>query len=213
METGRKHSNMNLQKLKEAEGFFLRKYPGGFAHPDMLAIGKKHKMEQMIAFAQENFKKSKFKDTSTILENMVKLVSRSSMVSMFEKPKFRDLVATLSPAERHDLVKGLKNFLHGDQQLGFELMVEVLKPYKLAKWSLITIIPNYYFPDTEVFVKPTTAKGVIQYFELENLTYKPTPTWDFYNKYRETILEMKEHIDDSLLTSNAAFCGFLMMSI
>ena len=52
---------MNLQKLKEAEGFFLRKYPEGFQDPEMLAIGKKHKMEQMINFAQDNFKKSKFK--------------------------------------------------------------------------------------------------------------------------------------------------------
>ena len=92
-------------------------------------------------------------------------------------------------------------------------MVEILKTGKLAKWSLVTILPNYYHPDEEVFVKPTTAKGIIAHFELENLEYKPTPTWAFYQRYKNTILKMKTNIDESLAPNNAAFCGFLMMSL
>lgn len=208
---------MNLQKLKEAEAFFLSQYPEGFSHPDMIAIGKKHKMDQMIAYAQEHFKpesfNKNFNQVIEISEHVVKQVGRASMVSRFEKPKFRDMVNTLSPHEREDLVFGLECLLHGDQEQGFELTVSLLKTYKLAKWSLITIIPNYYRPNEEVFVKPTTAKGVIKYFELDCLEYKPTPSWDFYRRYRDAILEMKSHVTSDLSPSNAAFCGFLMMSI
>lgn len=204
---------MNIQKLQQAQAMFLAKYPNGFMHPEMQAVGKKHKVEKMVALAQECFGKSKFRDRKAIIENMVKVISRSSMVSMFEKPKFRDTVLLMKEDELKALSNGLKNFLHGNQQKGFEAMTSALRPYKLAKWSLITIIPNYYHPDDEIFVKPTTAKGVIKYFELEGLEYKPAPTWEFYQKYRENILEMKSKADETLKPNNAAYCGFLMMSM
>ena len=204
---------MNIKKLKDAESRFLKKYPGGFAHPDMVAIGKKHKVQQMVALAQESFKKRHFSEPHTIASQMVKVVSRSSMVSMFEKPKFRDMVNDASSDVVVSLTAGLKKLLHANQQKGFETMVDTLQPYKLAKWALVTIIPNYYRPDDEVFVKPTTAKGVIDYFELQGLQYKPLPSWDFYENYREAILTMKSKVDPLITTNNAAFCGFLMMSI
>ena len=79
---------MNLEKLKQAEFWFLNRYPAGFLDPEMAAIGKKHKMEKMITLTQESFAKKNFRDTSNIIENMIKIVSRSSMVSVFEKPAF-----------------------------------------------------------------------------------------------------------------------------
>jgi len=204
---------MNIDKLKEAEAQFLSHYPGGFADPEMMKIGKKHKVQQMTELAQDSFRKSYFKDPRIITDSMVKVVGRSSMVSMFEKPKFRDFVSMQNNADIRTLSDGLKNQLHGNAQKGFEAVVSLLLTQKLAKWSLVTIIPNYFHPDTEVFVKPTTAKGVIKHFELEGVVYKPFPTWDFYERYREIILEMREKVDPSLAPSNAAFCGFLMMSL
>lgn len=204
---------MNLTKLKQAEQQFFTRYPLGFSDPDMLLIGKKHKMDSMIASARENFAPKQFKDVFTVADAMSKVVSRSSMVSLFEKPKFRDLVAGLDNKRRQQLTAGLHKFLHGDQQAGFEQMLELLGEAGLAKWSLLTIIPNYYAPNDEVFIKPTTAKGVIAWFELENLQYSPRPSWEFYAGYREAILAMRTKVDRSLAPNNAAFCGFLMMSM
>ena len=204
---------MNQKKLQHAEALFLQKYPEGFSNPEMQALGKKHKVEKMVSLSQESFAKANFKDNHEVAESMIKVVSRSSMVSMFEKPKFRDYVRSLDTNELKPLVNGLKGFLHGDQQKGFEAMVASLKPAKLAKWSLITIIPNYYFPDDEVFVKPTTAKNVLKYFEIDDPVYKPTPSWDFYKKYRKLINDSKGLVDSSLSPSNAAFSGFLMMTV
>jgi hypothetical protein len=204
---------MNINRLKAAENEFLIRFPQGFASPEMQEIGKKHKMEKSVADAQEFFNEERFSKPQQIAEDMVKTVSRSSMVSLFEKPKFRDYVKAMTHDEREALAFSLKDFLYGDQEYGFHTMRDLLLPVKLAKWSLMTIIPNYVKPNQEVFVKPTTAKGVINLFELENLAYKPTPSYDFYHEYRRQILEMKSLVDPILTPSNAAFSGFLMMSL
>ncbi len=203
---------MNLQKLKTAEKQFLKAYPGGFKHPVMQALGEKHMMGRTVEMAQEYFARKNFGDARAVAQNMVKIVTKSSMVSLFEKPRFRDEVAAMTPAQVAALAEGLKGLLHGNQQRGFEKLVSVLKPMKLAKWTLLTVVPNYYRPHDEVFIKPTTAKGVVEYFELKGLTYSAQPTWAFYAAYRDAILEMKSKVDPSLAPSNAAFSGFLMMT-
>ena len=204
---------MNKTKLKAAEASFLKRYPEGFDHAEMAALAKKHKMEQMISMARNSFAKRAFSDPATVIEDMVTMIGKSSMISMFEKPKFREFAHSLSSAEISRLCSGLKLFLHGDQERGFDDMLQVLQSGKLAKWSLITIVPNYYAPDDEVFVKPTTAKGIIDWFELKNLKYSPKPSFEFYSEYRRNILDMRKRVRSCLAPNNAAFCGFLMMSL
>jgi hypothetical protein len=84
--------------------------------------------------------------------------------------------------------------------------------HDLVRGSL-TIIPAYSAPSKEVFVKPTTAKGVIKHSEVEDLLYKPAAIWAFYTAYRMLINRSKKKVDKRLSPSNAAFSGFLMMSI
>ncbi|HJS19240.1 MAG TPA: hypothetical protein VJ785_10855 [Anaerolineales bacterium] len=204
---------MNIEKLKQAEEAFFDRYPGGFDNPEMIAIRKKHKLDKMIELTQESFAKRNFKLPDLIVENMIKVITRSSLISVFEKPKFRDFARSLPPAGRNELSGGLRELLHGDQQTGFETMLGVLKRGKLAKWSLISVCPAYFGPQVEVFVKPTTAKDIIKTFELENLHYMPSPTWNFYEEYRAAINTMKLKVDVSLSPYNIAFTGFLMRSM
>lgn len=204
---------MNLDKLKQAEEKFFQLYPGGFEHPDMKTIAKKHKMDKLITQAQEVFAADQFEDPKAIVQAMSKMVSRSSMISLFEKPKFRDFTATLHHQHETILASGLKEMLWGNQEQGFNMMLDVLLEGKLAKWSLISILPVYHKPFQEVFVKPTTAIGVIQQFELDSLVYHPRPSWEFYDEYRRIINEMKSKVDSRLAPNNAAFTGFLMMSM
>ena len=76
----------------------------------------------------------------------------------------------------------------------------------------MTIVMHHYRPQVDVFVKPTTTKNVIRQFELDDLVYRPRPSWGFYAAYRDAISEMKRHVHPSLSPNNAAFTGFLMMS-
>lgn len=211
--SAKNNGSMNLKKLKQAEAAFLASYPLGFEDPEIQVVGKKHNMNRMVGQVRESFVKARFNDPRIIVEDMVRYIGRSSMISLFEKPKFRDLVRSLNSAESEALSSGFSNMLHGKRQMGFEMVLSILQSRKLAKWSLLTILPVYFHPQSEVFVKPTTAKGVIDYFELSGLTYRPLPSWEFYSGYRRQILDMKSRVSPSLSPNNAAFTGFLMMSL
>ncbi len=204
---------MNIANLRKAERAFLERYPAGFESPEMVEVGKKHRMEQMTALARECFGKDAFANPQKIAEDMIKIVSRASMVSPFEKPKFRDFVKSLNQADTGRLAAALKLLIHGDQPRGFGELVELLWEGKIAKWSLVTVVPVYYAPNDEVFVKPTTAKGIVRDFADGELVYKPQPTWEFYNAYRQLITNLKKEADPSLSPSNPAFTGFLMVSM
>lgn len=204
---------MNLKKLKLAEKMFFSRYPGGYDNPEIRAISDKHKIEKMIELVLEYFGKKNFNDPVLIVENIAKIITRSSLVSVFEKVKFRDFIYTLEISERYKLSAGLKDMLFGDQRRGFESMVEVLQSGNMAKWPILTVIPNYYYPEKEVFIKPTTAKGVIEHFELKDIKYSPKPSWEFYEKYRAVIMDMKSKVGSGITRNNAGFCGFLMSSI
>jgi hypothetical protein len=193
---------------------FLRQYPGGFNNPEIVARRvKKHKPEQMIALAQESFSKEKFERPELISQNMIKMINRSSIISVFEKPKFRDVANALSLHDREFLSVGLEQLLYGNEQTGFEMILDLMKSHRLAKWSLMTVCQTYFHPQRDVFIKPNTVKGVIAYFELEDLHYKPTPSWDFYEAYRAAFFEMKSRVDPLLSPTNPAFSGFLWMTI
>ena len=204
---------MNLERLYTAQTVFLDRYPGGFAHPDMVEIGKKHRVDKIAEQTQSLLAKPVFKSQAQALENIVKTVTRSSMVSMFEKPKFRDYVNGLSRDDRGSLSEGFRKMLHGNQEKGFNEVLDILIEGKLAKWSLMTICSLYMHPEVDVFVKPTTTKRVISYLELEDVVYKPRPSWEFYARYRDIINDLKGMVDPSLGPNNAAFTGFLMVTL
>lgn len=204
---------MNYTKLKQAEEAFLDRYPGGFDNMEIQAIRKKkHNVDKMIAFAQESFAKRNFKLPDLIIENVIKTIGRSSVISVFEKAKFRDFANLLLPQDRLFLSNGFKELLHGSEQSGFEAILDLLRSHKLGKWSLMTICQTYFHPQKDVLVKPTTVKNIIRYFELDHLQYKPTPTWQFYDSYRATIHEMKSKVNPSLSPTNAGFSWFLLLS-
>jgi len=204
---------MNLVKLKRAEEMFLDRYPGGFENPEIVAIRKKrHNVDKMVGLAQESFSKRRFEESDQVIQNMLKVVSQSSVISVFEKPRFKDFVYSLSSKDRILLANGLQALLRGKQQKGFQTILDLLKSSKLAEWPLMTIYQTYFHSHRDVFVKPTTVKGIIEYFELKDLHYKPIPSWAFYDEYRSTILEMKSKVDGSLSPTNLAFSWFLLLS-
>lgn len=204
---------MNKRKLKEAEERFFSRYPEGFSDPMILEISKKHRVEKMNKLAQDSFAMEQFENPGAIVDSMNRIISQSALISVFEKPKFKELVKAMGDIEKVRLAHGLKEFLYQDQKYGFEQMAALMEEYKLAKWPLLTVCPIYFRPEAEVYVKPTAAKGIIEYFELEGIHYSPRPSFEFYQAYREHINQMKKEVSPSLPSDNAAFCGFLMMAM
>jgi len=204
---------MNLKKLKIIEEHFFETYPKGFEDESLAKIVKRHNVDKLTTFAQEAFSKEKFTNPQQIVEDMTKIVSRSSMISLFEKPKFRDAMKAMS-IERKDMLSiGLEEMLHGSFKNGFNIVLDILTEEKLAKWSLISVIPYYFAPKKHIFIKPTTTKNVLIYFNIEELVYKPRPSYAFYRNYKKVINSMKKDVNKKLTDNNAKFTGFLMMGM
>jgi len=205
---------MNVTKLRQAEASFLQRYPGGFADPGLDSIRKRHNIDKLSAFTRESFSRSSFNRPELICEALVKVISRSSMVSRFEKPKFKSFMAALNSHEKEALAASVERRLYGRQKRqGFEEILGMLAHHKLAKWAVISAVPFYFAPNKEAFVKPTTAKGIIRYLELPDLHYAPLPSWDFYRGYLQLLADIKKQVVPTLTGNNAAITGFMMMSI
>jgi len=202
---------MNWDRLKQGEEDFLRTYPGGFAHPDMQEISRKHHPDKMRRMAAERLAPGKFREPVILADSVIRIVTASSMISVFDKPRFRDEIRRLDARKTAALARGMEQLLHGDQGKGFDTVRDLLAELKLARWPLMTVCPVYLHPYRQVFVKPTTAKNIITYFQVPGLVYRSRPEYDFYRSFRELILEMKSRVDSSLSPDNAAFTGFLMM--
>jgi hypothetical protein len=204
---------MNYEKLREAEANFLQAYPAGFADPALQPIRKKHNVDKLVEFTRENLTRVNCKRPQFIAETLLKIISRSSMISRFEKPRFREFLESLTSEDKTALAYALEQRLFGRKQQGFEALLGMHQHYKIAKWAVISAVPFYFAPRREVFVKPTTAKGILAFLEVEDLHYNATPSWEFYKGYQSLIADIKKHVSPSLSPSNAALTGFLMMSM
>jgi hypothetical protein len=204
---------INIEKLKTLENEFLSIYPEGFASKDMIKLGKKHNVGKVSEYVIETCKNENLNLGLDIIPDLVKIVTKSSMVSVFEKMRFRDLIRELSEEEKLLLVNAIQENIYGDEEAGFNELVFLLKPYKLAKWTIISAFRAYYYLEFDVFMKPTTIKKIVSFLEIYDIKYTPTPNYYFYTKYRDYINEMKNAVSKSLSPNNPAFSGFLMMAI
>ena len=204
---------MNLKKLKYMEEEFLTFYPTGFEDVKFFPTMKKFNPSKLEEFTKESFTKENFTNPNLIIESFFKIIQKSALVSLFDKLKFRDMFLTLTSYEKDMLSIELYELLHGNQRNGFDGLVEFLSQYSLAKWTIISVILYYNDRQKEYFIKPTTTKNVIKYFEIKDLVYKPTPNFEFYNSYKRVLNEMKKNVHKSLQPDNAAFTGFLRIAM
>lgn len=204
---------MNLEKLKELELEFLYRYPKGFEDAHFFPTMKKFKPEKLEEFAKVNLKKENFSNPNLVVEGFFKTIQKSVLVSLFDKLKLKDVIESLNSYEKDILSIEIYELMYGDKKEGFEGLVEFLSEYKLAKWTIISVVPYCINRQTEYFIKPTTTKNIIEYFELKDLIYKPKPSFEFYENYTKVLDEMKSNIDKTLTFDNVAFTGFLKVGI
>ena len=203
---------MNIERLLEAQAEFLQVYPLGFDDPGIAAIRKKHNVPKLAAFAAEHLSRAHVGNPRAVVNAAATIIARSSMVSRFEKPPFRAFIDAMSSADQDAFAAAMAQRLYGNRRKGFEALVEMLAPHKIAKWAVVSAIPFYVAPKREAFVKPTTAKGIVKLLEASDLVYRPRPDWAFYSGYRDLLAQVRRHVDPSLAPSTAALSGFLMMS-
>jgi hypothetical protein len=204
---------MNIEKLKNIEEEFLFQYPRGFEDEKIFPTMKKFNPLKLEEFTKESFKKENFSNPNLVVDAFFKIIQKSVLVSLFDKLKFRDMLSGLTSYEKDMLSIEIYELLHGNQKDGFDGLVEFLEQYKLAKWTIISVVLYYNNRQKEYFIKPTTTKNIIKYFEIKDLVYKPKPSFEFYDSYKKVLNEMKKNVDKTLSFDNAAFTGFLRIGM
>ena len=204
---------MNIEKLKEYEAEFLEQYPNGFDDRNFSTIMKTFNPIKLEEFAKDALKKENFQNPSLVVDGFLKVVQKSVFVSVFDKLKLKDMIATLNSYEKDMLSIEIYELLYGNKKKGFEGLVEFLSEYKLAKWTIISVVPYCINRHQDYFIKPTTTKNIIKTFELEDCIYKTKPSFEFYDKYTKALDIMKSSIDKSLSPDNVGFTAFLKVAI
>ena len=204
---------MNLVKLKDLESEFLCRYPKGFEDEHFFPTIKKFNPEKLEEFAKDALKKENFSNPNLLIEGFFKTIQKSVMVSLFAMLKLKDAISSLNFYEKDMLSIEIYELLYGNKKEGFEGLVEFLAQYNLAKWTIISVAPYCLNRHSEYFIKPTTTKMIIKYFELKELIYKPKPSFEFYENYSKALDEMKSNLHDSLTFDNVAFTSFLKVAI
>jgi len=204
---------MNINRLKVLESKFFAMYPEGFMDDKFKAVSKKHNFKKVSQFVRDVCSEESLKQGLYAIDDIMRVVSKSSMVSVFEKMRFRDLVREFDVTEKMLVVAAINELIHGDEEEGFTELYNMLSPYKLAKWPILTVFRAYYYPEYDVLVKPTTVKKILKYLEIEDIQYSPKASYDFYNKYRDHINFLKKQVDPRLSPHNPAFSGFMMITI
>jgi len=147
---------MNYEVLQEAEASFLQMYPEGFADPALETIRKKHNVDRLVEFTQENLTRSACNKPHFIAETLLKIVSRSSMVSRFEKPPFRRFIDSLSTDDREALAFAVEQRLFGRKQKGFETITGMLSISRRDARSLLSQPPrNALLPPWKLKISST----------------------------------------------------------
>ena len=204
---------MNLERLRAAEASFLERYPQGFEDPAIRDIRRKHNVPRLIEFAREQLTRTGCHRPEHVAQTLLAIVSRSSMVSRFEKPRFKEFLGSLSSDDRKDLAYAVEQRLFGRRKLGFEMLAGMMAHHRIARWPVVSAVPFYFAPRREVFVKPTTTKRILAFLDVAHLHYQSTPSWEFYRGYRDLLTQVRKHVSPSLAPNNAALTGFLMMSM
>ena len=204
---------MNIEKLKEYEAEFLEQYPNGFDDRNFSSIMKTYNPLKLEEFAKDALKKENFQNPSLVVDGFLKVVQKSVFVSVFDKLKLKDMIATLNSYEKDMLSIEIYELLYRNKKKGFEGLVEFLSEYKLAKWTIISVVPYCINRHQDYFIKPTTTKNIIKTFELEDCIYKTKPSFEFYDKYTKALDIMKSNIDKSLSPDNVGFTAFLKVTI
>jgi hypothetical protein len=83
--------------------------------------------------------------------------SKSNLTSQYEQMALGNALK-----DRKNLpifARGFYELLYGEFNAGLQRLAALLKPYKAAKWPILTYWPFFRFPDRHAFLKPEIAKA------------------------------------------------------
>ena len=82
---------------------------------------------------------------------VLKAFQATNLLSPFEKVKLKDALAGPHAGR---FLESAAAFAEGDIAGGLSGMAAVLRPHESARWTVVTYLPYFWFPETHMFLKP-----------------------------------------------------------
>lgn len=204
---------MNIEKLKECEYRFYDYYKDGFNDEKLVKTTKLFNTLKFHEIAKKSFAIENFSNIEIVTEGFFTILLKSPLVSFYEGDILRKALKSFTNFEKEMLSIYLQDILYGNLKNSFDDFIELMATKNLAKWQIVTLIPYYFAPDKNYFLKPTTTKNIIKYFEIEGLKYHSKPTYEFYKRYIEIVKIMQNSVREELIGDNGRFTGFLRLAM
>lgn len=208
---------MNLEKLKDCEERFFEYYKDGFEDEKLAKTVKLFNTIKFQTLVKNSFALENFSNIEYISQSFFEILLKSPLISFYERDLIKNALKNFTNYEKDMLSIYLKDLLYEDLEESikdsFDELVELLASKNLAKWHILTLIPYYFAPNKNYFLKPSTTRNIVKYFELENIKYKPRPSFEFYKDYTKNLQKMKNIVNPILRDDNGRFTGFLRLAM
>ncbi len=184
--------------MSEPISIFFSIYPDGFNDEAMLKAKKKHDDSKIIDFFA-NLTENDFKNKrpETLCEQISKILSKSTMISTFEKITFRNYIANKDI--QLPFLMSLYNLIYYYNEESFNDFIDALSLLKeernafAAKWPIVTFF-TYYNIEHAFPVKPTTVKKVAKMLNFD-IEYNSRPNFTTYEKINTMYNNFKNNND------------------
>src|SRR5574344_430366 len=208
---------MNIEKLKECEERFFEYYKDGFEDEKLAKTVKLFNTQKFHTLTKNSFALENFSNIEQIAQDFFTILLKSPLISFYEGDLLKNALKNLTSYEKDMLSIYLKDILYAknedNKKDSFDELVELLASKNLAKWHIITLIPYYFSPNKNYFLKPSTTRNIIKYFELKDIKYNSKPSFEFYKNYTNNLLKMKNSVNPKLIDDNGRFTGFLRLAM
>ncbi len=150
-------------------------------------------MDKLADFAHTHLTEAALSRPQRFVDTLLTIVSRSSMVSRFEKPPFREFLDGLDSKDKRRLTEAFGKRLFGRKKReGFAEIVDLLARYKLARWSLVSAIcTSISHPRRRLSSNLRRPERSLPFSTSRSFNTTPRPSWAFYVGYRNLILDIE----------------------
>lgn len=140
--------------ISGARARFLRLFPGGFSNPEYMRRERAYKLK-----AKAKLDAALHLDAALTWTGDGKgarsAFGATNLLSPIESARISEVLR--SPGAT-SFIRGAAAFAIGDIAAGIGAMQEVLKPFDIAKWTVMTYLPFLWRPDTHMFLKPQVTR-------------------------------------------------------
>jgi hypothetical protein len=137
-----------------AQSRFLKFFPRGF-HSESYGSQERDYKVKAKAKLDETVPLDQAVDGKGFGEAILAVFRATNMLSPFEKTRLQDV---LRGPHADDFVQAAARFTRDGSKDNLFEMVQALKPYDNAKWTVVTYLPYLWHPNTHMFLKPEVTK-------------------------------------------------------